>query len=59
MEDKEREMASEKKCCGTCRYHLHDDDVDFICDCEESEGYGDYTMYQDCCDCYEARNIEE
>ena len=52
-------MASEKKCCGTCRYHLRDDDVDFICDCEDSEGYGDYTMSQDCCDCYEARNIEE
>lgn len=42
-----------RKCCGTCGWHKYDDDVDFICSNEESEGYGEYTMYEDSCDCWE------
>lgn len=49
---------SKRECCGSCRYHLRDDDVDFICNCEESDGYGDYTMSGDCCDCYEPKSKE-
>lgn len=43
-------MSRKEECCGTCAYHKRDDDVDFICTCEESDGYGEYTMFRDCCD---------
>ena len=49
-------MSGKKECCGTCIYHKHDDDVDYICICEDSDGYGEYTMFQDYCD-YWARRI--
>ena len=29
------------------------DDIDFACSNEESDGYGEYTMYEDSCDCWE------
>ena len=48
-----------EKCCGTCKHHFHDEDVDFICNCEESEGYGEYTMYRDYCECWEERCEQE
>ncbi len=48
-------MSRKEECCGTCAYHKHDDDVDFICTCEESDGYGEYTMFQDCCGCWEGK----
>ena len=48
--------AKMRKCCGTCGWHKYDDDVDFICSNEESEGYGEYTMYEDSCDCWEGRD---
>nr|DAJ92736.1 MAG TPA: Protein of unknown function (DUF1284) [Caudoviricetes sp.] len=38
--------------CGTCRWHKYDD-IDFACSNEESDGYGEYTMYEDSCDCWE------
>ena len=45
-----------RKCCGTCGWHKYDDDVDFTCSNEESDGYGEYTMFEDCCDCWEGRD---
>lgn len=42
--------------CGTCRWHKYDDDVDFTCSNEESDGYGEYTMFEGCCDCWEGRD---
>lgn len=44
-----------EKCCGTCGWHSHVDDVDYMCVCEDSDGYGEYTMFQDYCDCWEER----
>lgn len=44
-----------ERCCGTCRHHQYDDGVDYMCSCEESEGYGEYTMFQDYCGCWEDR----
>lgn len=41
--------------CGNCKHHVHDEGVDFICNCEESDGYGEYTMFQDRCDCWEGK----
>lgn len=38
-------MSRKEKCCGTCAYHKHDDDVDFICTCTDSEAYGWYTVF--------------
>lgn len=43
-------------CCGTCEYHTHDG-VDYVCSCEGSEGYGEYTMFQDYCGYWEERKI--
>ncbi len=41
--------------CATCKYHKHDGDVDYMCTCEESDGYGDYTTPDDYCGCWEGR----
>ncbi len=48
-----------KECCGTCKYHSYVDDVDFMCDCEASEEYWEYTMFQDCCECWEEKSEQE
>lgn len=44
-----------EECCGTCRYHVNDEDIDFICGCEDAGGYGEYTMFQDYCIYWEGR----
>ena len=51
----------EKRCCGTCCYHMkhvgddrHKDD--WWCSCEESGAYGDFTNFSDACSEYEERD---
>lgn len=53
-----RSQMENKKCCGTCKYHYHDKEMldgDYCCVNDESEYCSDYTMYDDCCECWEER----
>lgn len=47
-------MPEKKECCGNCKNHSHDDDG-WICDCDKSEYFSDWTDYSNCCDEYEER----
>lgn len=39
-----------KKCCGTCKYHHHEDiDNGWVCTNDESEYVTDWTDYDHCC----------
>lgn len=39
-----------ERCCGSCIYHEHEDDVDYRCVCADSDECDKYTMFLDCCD---------
>lgn len=53
----------QERCCGTCEHHRKhiaankgDRHIgEWWCDHEESDAYGDFTTYSDCCECYEER----
>lgn len=40
--------------CGNCKWHIPIE-KEWTCDCEESEGYGLSTQYDDACECFEER----
>ena len=48
-------MNDDKKCCGTCAYchpEKHEDDrrkKEWVCDNAESDNWGQFTNYDDCC----------
>ena len=45
------------ECCGTCRFHVKEDQDDWWCDNLESDFYADFTDYQNpACTEYEARS---
>ena len=45
-------MATQKRCCGTCRFHNHDDDYDdWFCENPETEEYACFTGFDDGADC--------
>jgi len=46
---------SENKCCGTCQHHVWDKGPEFMCICTESDAEGEYTMYNETCECWEER----
>ena len=46
---------SEMQCCGQCRHHKPMAQDEFMCDNENSEGYGLSTAYDDCCEEFEER----
>lgn len=46
---------SEIQCCGKCLYHKPMAQDEFMCDNENSEGYGLSTVYDDCCGEFEER----
>lgn len=49
-------MERTEPCCGNCKNHIYDDDAqDWVCDCEDSEFYSDYTGYNDKCEEWEER----
>lgn len=49
-------MDESKECCGTCRYHRHDDIADgWVCANSDSEYYTDFTEYKDHCQDWEGR----
>lgn len=49
-------MFDEKECCGTCKWHRHEDITDgWVCVNDESEYCTDFTPYDHCCDEWEGR----
>lgn len=47
---------SERKCCGTCKYHQFESvDEGYICVNDESEYLSDWTDFNHSCDAYEER----
>lgn len=44
-----------EQCCGDCRWHKRIARHEFVCDNENSEGYGLSTAYDDCCEEFEER----
>lgn len=49
---------TETQCCGQCRHHKYMELEEFMCDNENSEGYGLGTAYDDCCEEFEEREGE-
>lgn len=50
----------EKRCCGTCAFHTSVSDGDWVCSCEESEAYTDYTFFdQECGEWVSRKDIED
>lgn len=46
----------EQKCCGTCKYHQHEDiDDGWVCVNRDSENCADWTDYEDYCGYWEER----
>ena len=46
----------EERCCGTCRYHRHEDvDDGWVCVNADSDFCTEWTDYEDCCDEWETR----
>ena len=44
------------KCCGTCKYHHHEDiDDGWVCTNVDSEYVAEWTEYKDFCDEWEER----
>lgn len=41
--------------CKTCKYHVAVDDDMFMCDCEDSENYWDWTSLDDSCAYHEKK----
>lgn len=48
---------SERKCCGTCKYHQFENvDEGYVCVNGESEYLSDWTDFNHTCDCWEGRD---
>ena len=49
-------MMAKERCCGTCKYHEHEDISDgFVCVNGDSDFVTDWTDYNFCCEEYEER----
>jgi hypothetical protein len=47
---------NDERCCGTCRYHTREDiSGDYVCGCDGSEYFSDWTDYNDICDEWEGK----
>lgn len=45
-----------EKCCGTCKYHEHEDISNgWVCVNDDSDFVADFTDYDFCCEEYEER----
>lgn len=49
-------MNEDRRCCGTCKYHQHDDGEDWICVNTDSEYVANWTEYEDCCENWEGND---
>lgn len=49
-------MEGNKKCCGTCKWHCHEDiDNGFVCVNDKSEHCAEWMEYFYCCEEWEER----
>lgn len=49
-------MQNEERCCGTCRWHCHENVTDgWVCVNGDSDNCTDFTDYNDSCEEWEAR----
>ena len=47
---------NEEKCCGTCKWHQHEDITDgWVCVNADSDYYTDFTDYEHSCEEWEGR----
>ena len=45
------------ECCGTCKWHQHEDiDDGWVCVNDRSEYCTDWTDYKDCCEDWEGKD---
>ena len=45
-----------RECCGTCKYHKHENiDDGWVCVNPDSDNLSDWTEYADCCSEWEER----
>lgn len=50
------QIKLDKKCCGTCKYHHHENiDDGWVCVNSDSEYVADWTEYNNWCDEWEER----
>lgn len=48
------------ECCGTCKYHTHEDITDgFVCCNGNSEYVADWTDYEHCCDEWKGKSNDK
>lgn len=53
----EEGIMSNNKCCGTCKYHHHENiDDGFVCANVDSEYVAEWTEYDDWCEEWEGRD---
>ena len=45
----------EEQCCGTCKFHMKENEEDYICTNGDSEYVADWTEYNHTCDEWEER----
>ena len=51
-----RKDSAMDKCCGTCKYHTHENISDgWVCCNGDSEYVTDWTDYEHCCEEWEGR----
>lgn len=43
-----------EECCGTCEWHVKMDG-EYICTCDDADGFGLETDYSDCCEEWKKR----
>ena len=56
MEESNMFTETDERCCGTCRHHVREDiSGDYVCGCDGSEFYSDWTDYNDVCDEWEGK----
>ena len=51
------EANMQKRCCGNCKYHKHDNiEDDWLCTNPASDYVSDWTDYSDYCEDYEEKD---
>lgn len=49
-------FENEHRCCGTCRWHEHEEiDDGWVCVNDDSLYVTEWTEYSFCCSCWESR----
>ena len=48
-------MIEKREVCGTCRFHVRDEDGYWVCSNPDSDNYSDWTDYMDDCEEHDGR----